>query len=101
MSDELHIKVTLGNRVYPLKIERKEEESIRKAAKLVNENMRDLEENYAVRDKQDLLAMSALFFANRAIEHDGSGKLAMNETTSQLQTLNKRLSSYLDEVERS
>ena len=97
MSDELNIKVTLANRVYPLKIKREEEEIIRKAAKLVNENMRELEESYAVRDRQDLLAMTALFFANRALERSDAGSLAVNETSEALRQLNQRIASYLNE----
>ncbi len=101
MDDELHIKVTLGNRVYPLKIKREEEELIRKAAKLVNENMRELEESYAVRDRQDLLAMTALFFANKALERNDAGDIAFNETTEALHKLNQRIAGYLNENERS
>tara|TARA_B100000780_G_C21112055_1_gene449499 strand:+ start:1780 stop:2085 length:306 start_codon:yes stop_codon:yes gene_type:complete len=101
MSDELNIKVTLGNRVYPLTIEREEEEIIRKAAKMVNENMRELESSYAVRDKQDLLAMTALFFANKAIENSNNNSLAVDELEEGLQHLNKRIADYLRQNERS
>ena len=40
-----------------------EEEIIRRAAKLINDRVKEYQENYAVRDKQDLLAMIALHFA--------------------------------------
>ena len=35
--NEISIKVTIGDRQYPLKIDAAEEESVRKAAKLINE----------------------------------------------------------------
>lgn len=41
----------------------KEEEIIRYAAKLINEKIKELQENYAVRDKQDLLSMCVLQYA--------------------------------------
>jgi cell division protein ZapA (FtsZ GTPase activity inhibitor) len=62
---ELSIKVTIAGRTYPLTIKREEEESVRKAAKNINERIRSYEENYSVRDKQDLLAMCSLQLATQ------------------------------------
>ena len=66
MENQLSIKLTIGNRQYPLKINRNEEEAIRKAARLINEKMKEYQESYAVRDTQDLLSMVALHFATEA-----------------------------------
>lgn len=66
MEELLSIKVTIANRQYPLRIARNEEEAIRKAAKTINERIKEYEQNYSVRDSQDLLAMCALQFANEA-----------------------------------
>jgi len=66
MEDKLSIKVTIANRQYPLRISRKEEEGVRKSAKLINERIKEYEQGYAVTDPQDLLAMCALQFANEA-----------------------------------
>lgn len=65
MSDVQKIKITLAGRVYPLTVRREEEESVRRAARTIEESLRKFEEGYAVRDKQDLLAMSALQMASR------------------------------------
>lgn len=65
MPDRLKIKVSIADRVYPLTIRRSEEESIRKAAKSISAMVKKYEEGYAVRDKQDLLAMCALQLASR------------------------------------
>jgi len=59
MSD-LSIKINIANRVYPLTVKAEEEEGIRKTAKMINERIKEYEQNYAVKDKQDLLAMCAL-----------------------------------------
>ncbi len=65
MEDKLKIKVTIGDRVYPLTIKSEgEEEGIRKAVKKINDLIKKFEENYEVRDKQDVLAMCALQFAS-------------------------------------
>ena len=57
---ELSIKVTIGGRSYPLTINRSEEEKIRKAVSEIDKNIKELKNNYAVVDMQDLLAMTAL-----------------------------------------
>jgi len=66
MDESLKIKVTIAGRVYPLKVKNaNEEEGMRKAAKHINSLVTKFEKNYAVSDKQDVLAMCALQFASR------------------------------------
>ena len=58
MNEKIRIKITIGNRVYPLTIKGEdEEEGIRAAVDKINKLIKKFEENYAVRDKQDVLAM--------------------------------------------
>lgn len=64
---EISIKINIADRVYPLRIAAEEEEVIRHAAKLINEKIKELQENYAVRDKQDLLSMCVLQYATGMI----------------------------------
>lgn len=64
---ELSIKVNIGGRSYPLTIKRNEEEKIRKAASKINENLKELKNNYAVIDTQDLLAMTVLQYATDSV----------------------------------
>ncbi len=66
MADKLKIKISVADRVYPLTIDPSREEGLRKAAKSIEVMMKQLEQSYAVRDKQDLLAMCALQFAAKA-----------------------------------
>ncbi len=65
---EISIKINIADRVYPLRVTTEEEEIIRHAAKLVNEKIKELQDNYAVRDKQDLLSMSVLQFATAMLK---------------------------------
>ena len=65
MAESLKIKVTIAGRVYPMRIKNEnEEEGMRKAANSINELVTKFEKNYAVSDKQDVLAMCALQFAS-------------------------------------
>ncbi len=70
MDDKLSIKVNLVDRSYPLKIDRKDEEKIRKAARLINERVLQYKQRYAEKDNQDFLAMAALQFVIKNIEFE-------------------------------
>src|SRR5512138_3687943 len=57
--EELSIKIKIGDREYPMKVKRADEERIRIAGKLINEKLRSYREQFGIEDKQDLLAMVA------------------------------------------
>ena len=57
---EVSLKILIAGRVYPLTVKQEEEEGVLHVAKLINEKLKEFEQNYSVRDKQDLLAMCAL-----------------------------------------
>ena len=65
MSEKLKIKISIADRVYPLTIDPRQEEGLRKAAKSIEKLLKQFEQSYAVRDKQDVLAMCALQFATK------------------------------------
>jgi cell division protein ZapA len=63
MNDLLKIKLTIANRVYPLSVLPDQEASLRLSAKKIEATILQLEKDYAVRDKQDVLAMCSLQYA--------------------------------------
>lgn len=71
---EISIKINIADRVYPLRVAIEEEEVIRHAAKLINEKIKELQDNYAVRDKQDLLSMCVLQYATGMIKAERNGQ---------------------------
>jgi cell division protein ZapA (FtsZ GTPase activity inhibitor) len=93
MDDKLSIKVNVADRYYPLKIERKDEEKIRKAARLINEKVLQYKQRYLDKDVQDFLAMAALQFVTRVIEMED--KFDISPLEEQLQDLNEELDEYL------
>jgi cell division protein ZapA len=56
---ELSIKIKIGNREYPMRVDADEEARIRKASKIINDKIKAYKERFAIDDKQDLLAMVA------------------------------------------
>ncbi len=65
--DELSIKVSIANRQYPLKIRREDEERVRKAAKLLNDRIKEYESQYSATDKLDIVTMCAMQFASELV----------------------------------
>jgi cell division protein ZapA len=90
----IHINVIIADRPYPLKIKQEEEEGIRKAAKFVNEKVKEFTNNYAAKDKQDYLAMCSLMLAVEALKIEDK---VVIEDSSILDQLHK-LSHQMDEA---
>ena len=63
---KLSLKVVVAGRTYPLSIEESEEKRVLKSANNINKAIRLLQDNYAVKDMQDLLAMTALQLASKS-----------------------------------
>ena len=63
----VHINVIVADRPYRLKIKPKEEEMVRKAAKQINEKIKEFQTVYEAKDKQDYLAMATILFAVEAM----------------------------------
>ena len=91
---QLSIKVNIAGRSYPLTIERSEEEMIRKAADNINESVKNLKENYAVKDIQDLLAMTALQLSTKS--NTISKEVDDDKVANELKALDKELSDFLE-----
>ncbi|WP_234859153.1 cell division protein ZapA [Aquimarina aquimarini] len=95
MTEKLKIKLSIADRVYPLTINPDQEEGLRKAAKKIEAMIKQFEQSYAVRDKQDVLAMCALQFAaqveQKAIDKNDDTTNAANR----LNDLNDLLHDYL------
>ena len=90
--DELTISVIIADRPYRLKIKKEEEETIRKAAKVINEKVKEYSEDYAFNDKQDLLAMVSIHFANSSLNFEKQNIIKEKQFTDRLTEIDKVLS---------
>ena len=94
MDQKIRIKITIGNRVYPLTIKgEEEEEGVRAAVDKINKLIMKFEQNYAVRDKQDVLAMCALHFASQQEVQNIYNELDADKVENKLREINKILDS--------
>ena len=63
----LNINLVIADRPYPLKVSPQEEENVRRAARAINQKVKEYQRQYDAKDKQDYLAMCALWFASEAL----------------------------------
>jgi cell division protein ZapA (FtsZ GTPase activity inhibitor) len=97
MDDKLSIRVNVSDRYYPLKVDRKDEEKIRRAARMINEKVLQYKQRYSDKDVQDFLAMAALQYVIKLIE--GEEKQNNDYLTEVLKELTAKIEVVLDEKE--
>ena len=93
MDDKLSIRINIADRYYPLKIDRKDEEKIRQAARSINEKVLQYKQKYTDKDTQDFLAMAALQFVLKVLEKEDEE--VNNEIHEKIRELNDQLGSVL------
>ena len=96
MSEKLKIKLSIANRVYPLTIDPKQEEGLRKAAQKIDAMIKQFEQSYSVRDKQDVLAMCALQFASQNEQKTIDNEYLNEEVEEKLVAIDQLLKEYLN-----
>ena len=93
---KLSIKVIVAGRTYPLTVSEGEETKVLKAAEDINKAIKLLQDNYAVKDMQDLLAMTALQLATKTGTTTTPGTV---QTLADYSQVEKQLTDLLNEVE--
>jgi cell division protein ZapA (FtsZ GTPase activity inhibitor) len=88
---DVSLKILIAGRVYPLTVKKEEEENVLQVAKLINDKLKEFEQNYSVRDKQDLLAMCAL---NLLVTQQNTPKQS-TDMAAELSQLDLFVSDYL------
>jgi len=97
MDDKLSIRVNVADRYYPLKVERENEEKIRRAARMINEKVLQYKQRYSDKDTQDFLAMAALQYVIRL--NEGEEVLSDDHLPRALNELINKIESVLDKKE--
>ena len=94
--NKLKIKVSIAGRIYPLTINRDEEENIRKAASKIEVIVKQFESNYAVKDKQDLLAMCALQLSSKVENTKGKTIIDSPELEKEIDAIDATITELLN-----
>lgn len=97
MDDKLSIRVNVADRYYPLKVERENEEKIRKAARMINEKVLQYKQRYTDKDVQDFLAMASLQYVIKLNEEEE--KLNDDRFSDTVKELIEKIEKVLEEKE--
>ena len=90
----MSLKIVVAGRTYPLSVEENEVDKVQAAAANINKAIQVLQENYAVKDMRDLLAMSALQLATKS--NNQKGKTVDN--SAEITSIEEQLKSLDDEL---
>ncbi len=91
----LKIKINIANRIYPMTINRDAEENIRKSVKKIEERLKFYEKNYAIKDRQDLLAMCLIEIAAKLESVNDSATKDNNDVEIKLSSIESALSEII------
>jgi cell division protein ZapA (FtsZ GTPase activity inhibitor) len=97
MDEKFSIRVNVADRYYPLKVERENEEKIRKAARMINEKVLQYKQRYTDKDVQDFLAMAALQYVIKLTEQEET--IENDYLPNALNELIQKIDSVLDSKE--
>lgn len=94
---ELSIKIRIGDREYPMKVDADDEEQIRLAGKKINEKIKMYRDQFGIDDKQDLLAMVAFDSLYEKIQTEASSVSAGESAIDKINYLSRLISEVTDE----
>lgn len=94
---KLSLKVVVAGRTYPISVNEGEQERVTNAAADINKAIKLLQENYAVKDMQDLLAMTALQLATKTEKQ--SSQVDSGVSLEEIEGKLKSLSADLDDLD--
>jgi len=94
MPDKLNIKLKIDGKIYPLPIDREQEEFYRRAEKEVNELVALYKTRYRAEEQKDYLAMAALQLAVNNVEMER--RRSLGEEIDKLVALDQELERYIN-----
>jgi cell division protein ZapA len=88
MEEKIALKIIVAGRTYPLTVNSSEQQKVLKAADDINRAIKLLQQSYAVKDMQDLLAMTALQLATKSTtSSEGTNFQEMGKIETSLEQL--------------
>lgn len=95
---KISLKVVVAGRTYPLTVQETEVDKVQRAADDINKAIKQLQENFAVRDMQDLLAMTALQLSTRGGKSAAPAAGGSSADLSEATDLLRQLAGDLDQL---
>jgi cell division protein ZapA (FtsZ GTPase activity inhibitor) len=88
------VNIIIGDRTYRLKIEPEDEETLRKAVKMINEKIMEFKGTFAGKDMQDFIAMVLIWFSTEQ-HKSGSESFQLHDTITKLSQMEEMIDKAL------
>lgn len=92
---ELSIRIKIGDREYPMRVQPGDEERIRLAGKAINEKIKAYRNQFGIDDKQDLLAMVAFDCLVEKMQSEENNTGGYESVATKIRSLNELISRAL------
>ena len=93
--EELSIKIKIADREYPMKVKPEDEEKVRNAGRLLNEEIKNYHEQFGLEDKQDLLAMVAFDSLIKKYDAESNSSESDQTVIQKINDLNRAVSEAI------
>lgn len=93
--DSLSIKIKIDNREYPIQVTPEEESRLRRAGKLINEEIEQFKSNFGIEDKQDILSMVLFKTFVERLELEEKSKEQQDSINSRIDHINRLVSDNI------
>ena len=97
MGEKLSVRIRIGDREYPMKVDANDEERIRKAGKLIAEKIKIYREKFGIDEMQDLLAMVAFDSLVDKLDVENNHQSIDEGVFEKINQLNHQISQTLTE----
>lgn len=98
MAEPYRISIKIAGRNYPISVAPKDEEVLRRVGKNIEKMIKEIEANFAVKDKQDALSMCTLRLGMLAENYKLNNEENILNSTKRLENLNSLLETELENL---
>lgn len=95
MEELIPVNIVIADRSYRIRIEKADEEKVRKTAALINQKISEFKTQFAGKDMQDFVSMALLWFATEEADA-GSATIQQEHALTQIRTVEQWLDQALN-----
>jgi cell division protein ZapA len=95
MNELIAISALIGDRTYRIKIQREDEEVVRRRIKTINDKIIEFKTQFAGKDMQDYVAMVLIWFSTEQTE-SVAADVEKEDLSAQLNSIERLLDSHLN-----
>ena len=100
MSD-VSLKVEIAGGLYTLKIKSEDEYNVKQAVELINQKISELEKNYGIKDKKDVMAMVTLQLVSQLAKEKNQAEKELSTLKLVLEDVEHMLVQHKQNIQKT